>query len=253
MSVELFSSVAMLFLCTMLPLWSVDQLSHNGKMTVEYFMHSIFFQVPLQCQMVVNTKQDDQLLLLLASLSKPSSQGWSVYKHDEVSCREGVKREGLSEDGRGQGTGRMQGSRQNNSPWNAETTAWLPGQFYSPVVSHLSRRPSSSEPPSLFCVFIYFVSASEDVRGRARKGVACPKCLRVSGVWSRQGAMRRKASPAFESPSSGKHVPYLHSLGMIIDEFCVQKCTARSVAAHLLHTLFKWSCPSWLTLALCAK
>lgn len=59
------------------------------------------------------------------------------------------------------------GSRLSGSPWNAETTACLPGQFYSSVVSHLSRRPSNTEHPSPFCVFIYLVSASEDAQGSA--------------------------------------------------------------------------------------
>ena len=37
---------------------------------------------------------------LLAVLSRPSSQGCSQHKHDEVRCREGVKTEKVREGGR---------------------------------------------------------------------------------------------------------------------------------------------------------
>lgn len=45
------------------------------------------------------------------------------------------------------------------SPWHAETTARLPGQFYSPAVSHLSHQP----PPTLnlassLCLHLFCVS-----------------------------------------------------------------------------------------------
>lgn len=140
-----------------------------------------FLCFPLWCQMVVHTKQDGHLLLFIVQfkqtfwlcLRSAQPQRGKVWPED-MGVKKKREREKKSKERKERGRkrwtrrmqGRMQGSRQGNFPWNAETTAWLPEQFYSPVVSHLSHRPSRSGLPYLFCVFIYLVSVSEDVRSQ---------------------------------------------------------------------------------------
>lgn len=115
-----------------------------------------FLWFPLWCQMVVHTEQDGHLLLFivqfkqtfqlcLRSAQLQRGKAWPEEMSGRFKRRESDIRKGRWEKKRW--TRWMQGSRQGNFPWNAETTAWLPEQFYTPVVSHLSHRPSRSGPP----------------------------------------------------------------------------------------------------------
>lgn len=63
-----------------------------------------------------------------------------------------------------------QGRKLSSSPWNAETTARLPGQFYTPIVSHLSYQPLPTlNLVSSLCLHLFCVSV-QDVRSQAVRG-----------------------------------------------------------------------------------
>lgn len=83
------------------------------------------------------------------------------------------------------------------SPWNAETTARLPEQFYTPMVSHLSHKPHPTlNLVSSLCLHLFCVSV-QDVRSQAARNLSqmsqgkwCVKQTRgvvcVVGVESRE-------------------------------------------------------------------
>lgn len=58
------------------------------------------------------------------------------------------------------------------SPWNAETTARLPVQFYTPIVSHLNHQPLPTlNLVSSLCLHLFCVSV-QDVRSQAVRNVS---------------------------------------------------------------------------------
>lgn len=72
-----------------------------------------------------------------------------------------------------------------SSPWNDETTAQLPEQFYRPIVSHLSHQPSNPE-PCVFFVSSFILCECPRCENPSSEKLKCrPKCRRVSSVWSR--------------------------------------------------------------------
>lgn len=72
-----------------------------------------------------------------------------------------------------------------SSPWNDETTAQLPEQFYRPIISHLSHQPSNPE-PCVFFVSSFILCQCPRCENPSSEKLKCrPKCRRVSSVWSR--------------------------------------------------------------------